>query len=231
MKLKHIRRIIFIITIINFVSTTFGQEIEIDGIYASSSSKKFKNSFGYGLRYNQYIKSKNRLSVSLSQYFYNTHYDDIYSSTIDGISKFIKEVKPNNQRIALKINYSFRLIDNPKSNFYLGPEISLNYFMICEQYDRIANGDISGGHFSSDYSVNNRPGIGFLIEFELKEIISKRISISLSIHPEITSFEEFPAMGSHDPWFIGWLNFNFGIRFNLIKDQCAQMPAGNNNGS
>ena len=213
------RRIIFIITIISFASTTFGQEIEIDGIYASSSSKKIKNSFGYGLKYHQYIKSKNRLSVSLSQYFYNTPYDDIYGSTADGVSKFIKEIEPNNQRIALKISYSFRLIDNPKSNFYFGPEIGLNYFKISEQYDRIANEYISGGHFSSDYSVNNRLGIGFLIEFELKEIISKRISISLSVHPEITSFEKFGVMGSHDPWGIGWLNFNFGIRFSLIKEQ------------
>jgi len=210
-------RIIFIIIIISFAYPTFGQEIEIDGIYASSSSKKMKNSFGYGLRYNQYIKSKNRLSLSFSQYFYNTPYDDIFSP--DGVSKTCKEIEPNNQRIALKVSYSFRLIDNPKSNFYFGPEIGLNYFKIREQYDVIASAYIIGGHYSSDYSVNNRLGIGFLIDFELKEIISKRISISLSVHPEITSFEKFGVMGSHDPWGIGWLNFNFGIRFSLIKEQ------------
>jgi len=212
------RRIIFIINIISFASTTFGQEIEIDGIYASSSSKKIKNSFGYGLKYHQYIKSKNRLSVSLSQYFYNTPYDDIYGSTADGVSKFIKEIEPNNQRIAIKISYSFRLIDNPKSNFYFGPEIGLNYFKISEQYDRIANGYISGGHYSSNYSVNNRLGFVFFLEFVLREIISKRISISLSTHPEITSFEKFGLVGGYDPPFIGWLNFNLGVKYNLTKE-------------
>ncbi len=59
--------------------------------------------------------------------------------------------------------------------------------------------------------------MGFLIEFELKEIISKRISISLSAHPEITNFRKCGLVGSYEPCLIGWMNFNFGIKYNLIK--------------
>jgi len=32
---------------------------------------------------------------------------------------------------------------------------------------------------------------------------------------EFTGFEKIGTMGSPDPYFIGWLNFKFGIRYNL----------------
>jgi hypothetical protein len=32
---------------------------------------------------------------------------------------------------------------------------------------------------------------------------------------EFTGFEKIGTMGSSDPYFIGWLNFKFGIRYNL----------------
>ena len=215
--MKQIFLTIVTIFLISLTDSIFGQEIELKGIYASSSSKKYNTNFGYGFGYNQYIKSKNRLGISLTQYFSNTPYDDIYGSTEDGISTYIKEVEPDNQRIAIKINYAFRLINNPKSRLYLGPEIGLNYFIVKEKYDRIANQYISGGSFTTSYHEINRIGIGFLFEFELREIIHKRISLHLSANPEITSFEKFGMMGGYDPYFIGWMNFNLGIRY-LIND-------------
>ncbi len=202
--------------ILNFVSSIYGQEIELNEIYANSSSKKYKTNVGYGIGYNKYIKEKNRFGISITHYFSKTPYDDIYSSSEDGVSIYIKQVEPNNQRIALNINYVFRLIDNPKSRLYFGPEIGLNYFIIKEQYDRIANGYISSGNFTSYELENNRIGIGFLFEFELKEVFHKRISTYLSVNPEITSFEQFGMMGGYDPYFIAWMNFNFGVRY-LIK--------------
>lgn len=197
---------------LTFITNIRCQEIELKAIYTSSTTKEFKNNIGYGLGYNHFI-NRNRIGISFSQVFYNTPYDDIYSSTEDGVSIYIKQVEPDNQRIALKINYVFRLIDNPKSRLYFGPEIGLNYFIIREQYDRIANGNISGGHFASNYKKNNKLGVGLLFEFELKEIIHKRISTYLSVNPEITSFEKFGMSGGYEPYFIGWMNFNLGVRY------------------
>ena len=112
-KKLQMKQIIIIIIIFNFISSISGQEIELKGIYANSSSKKYKTNVGYGVGYNQYIKEKNRFGLSISHYFFKTPYDDIYGSTEDGVSIYIKQVCPNNQRIALKFNYVFRLIDNP----------------------------------------------------------------------------------------------------------------------
>ncbi|MEA3494847.1 MAG: hypothetical protein U9R42_02310 [Bacteroidota bacterium] len=209
------KQIILIIMIFSFIGSIYGQEIELKGIYASSSSKKYNTNVGYSIGYNQFVKAKNRFGISVIQYFSKTPYDDIYGSGEDGVSTYIEQVDPNNQRIALRLNYVFRLIDNSKSRLYFGPEIGLNYFFINEQYERISNEYISGGNFSSDYTETNRIGIGFLLEFEIKEVINKKISTYLSVNPEITSFEKFGMNGGYDPYFIGWMNFNLGIRYLL----------------
>ncbi len=212
------KKIIFLFSFLLFISSLYGQDIEISGIFASSSSKMFKNSFGYTLGYSQIVKTKNKLGISFSQYSYGNTYDDIHNPDYDPSSLSITETDPNNKRYALKINYAFGLVNNPKSKLYLGPEIGLNYFRIKEQTERIANGDIEALKYSSNYTINNRLGIGFLLEFQLNEVISKRISTVLSVNPEITSFEKIGTTGSADHIFIGWLNFKLGVRYKLKKE-------------
>jgi len=212
------KKALFLFTILFTASSLFGQDIELGGIFASSSSRKFKSSFGYSLGYNKIVKTKNKLGVSLSYYSYGTTYDKIYHPSYDPSSLSITETDPDNKRLAFKLNYTFGLVNNPKSKMYLGPEIGLNYFRIKEQTERIANGQIESGNFNDNYWVNNRLGIGFVLEFQLEEVISKRISTVLSVNPEITGFEEFGAMGSTDPWFYGWMNFKLGIRYKLKNE-------------
>ena len=210
------KKILFLFSYLLLISPLYGQNIEISGIFASSS-KKFKHSFGYSLGYNQIVKTKNKLGISFSQYSYGATYDDIHTPEYDPSSLSITETDANNKRFALKLNYAFRLVNNPKSKLYLGPEIGLNYFRIMEYTERIANGRIKSANYTDDYWVNNRLGIGFLLEFQIDEVISKRISTVLSVNPEITSFEEFGATGSADPWFFGWLNFKLGVSYKLKK--------------
>ncbi len=200
------------------ISSLYGQDIELSGIFANSSSKSFKSSFGYSLGFNKIVKTKNKLGVTFSHYFYSANYDNIYTPNYDPSSLSITQTDANNKRLALRLNYAFRLVNNPKSKLYLGPEIGLNYFRIKEKTERIANGQIESGSFNDDYWLNNKLGIGFLLEFQLDEVISKRISTVLSVNPEIVGFEEFGAMGSADPWFIGWLNFKLGIRYKLKNE-------------
>jgi hypothetical protein len=212
------KKVLVSILFFSFISLTYGQEIELAGIFAGRSSKKFKNNFGYTVGYNQVVKQKNRLGFSFSQYFHNTAYDDIYHPEYDAVSLCIDEIVPRNKRYTIKTSYAFKLVNNPKSKLYFGPEIGLNYFIIKEQYVRIANGSIEGGNFNSNYTVNNRIGIGFLMEYQLEEVVTKRISTYLSVNPEFTSFEKIGTTGSPDPYFIGWLNFKFGIRYNLNNE-------------
>ena len=212
------KKFFFLLSFVFIISSLKGQDIEISGIFASSSSKLFKNSFGYSLGYNQIVKTKNKLGFSFSQYLYDATYDNIYHPEYDPSSLSITETDANNKRFALKLNYAFRLVNNPKSKIYLGPEIGLNYFRIKETTERIANNRIESANYSENYWFNNRLGIGFVLEFQLDEVISKRISTVFSLNPEITGFEGFGEMGSADPWFIGWLNFKLGVRYKLKNE-------------
>lgn len=212
------KKVLFLFSFVFIISSLKGQDIEISGIFASSSSKIYKNSFGYTLGYNRIVRTKNKLGISFTQYSYSTTYDDIRTPEYDPSSLSITETDANNKRFALKLNYAIGLVNNPKSKLYLGPEIGLNYFRIKENTERIANNRIESANYNEDYMVNNRLGIGFVLEFQLDEVISKGISTFLSVNPEITGFEEFGAMGSADPWFIGWLNFKLGVRYKLQNE-------------
>ncbi len=212
------KKIILLIALLVSITQLSGQEIELLTTYSGSSYNKFQNNIGYGFGYNHFIKSKNKFGFIVQHSFCNSNYSEIYGSSEDGISTYIKKVDPKNQRITIKVNYAFKVVSNPKSSLFIGPEIGINYFIISEQIHRLENENISARDYQSEYSKNNKIGFGFLIEFELKEIISKRISISLSVHPEITSFEKFKLDGGYNPYFIRWLNFNFGIKYNLKKD-------------
>jgi hypothetical protein len=212
------KKTLFLFSFLLIITSLFGQDIELSSIFAGSSSKKFKNSFGYSLGYSQIVKTKNKLGISFSQYSFGATYDNIYHPEYDPSSLSITETDANNKRFTLKLNYAFGLVNNPKSKLYLGPEIGLNYFRIKENTERIANGSIESANYTQDYWVNNRLGIGFVLEFQLDEVISKRISTVLSVNPEITGFEEFGAMGSADPWFYGWLNFKLGVRYKLKNE-------------
>jgi hypothetical protein len=211
------KKALLIILLFGYISLTYGQQIEFGGIFACSTSKKYADCFGYRVGYNQTVKSNNRLGFAFSEYFYTTAYDDIYPPEFEPSSLLIKQVDPNNKRYSLTVSYAFDLINNPKSKLYFGPEMGLNYFVIKEQYERIPNGDIDGGNFNSNNTFSNRIGIGFLMEFQLEEVMAKKISTYISINPEFTSFEKIGMMGSPYPYFIGWLNLNLGIRYTLNK--------------
>ena len=212
------KKTILLITILSSMAHLSAQEIELFANYSSSNYNKFQNSIGYGIGYHHIIKSKNKIGLSFQHSFCNTNYSEIYPSLEDGVSTYIEKVDPKNQRIAFKMNYAFKLVNNPKSSLFIGPELGINYFFINEHIQRFENELLNAGNYHWESSRTNKFGFGFLIEFELKEVITKGMSISSSIHPEITSFEKNGIDGSYLPYSIRWLNFNFGIKYKLKKD-------------
>jgi hypothetical protein len=214
------KKVILCILISTFSIVLSGQEIEVKGTYAASTFNKFQNTFGCGIGYNEFITPKGRLGASIEYSFYNVSYNNSYTSTAD-LSRYIQEIQPNNHKIAFKLNYSFNLLKRSKSLLFIGPEIGLSYFIINEEYEQtvITRLDsITRGHYSSSYTVNNRIGIGFLIEYEVKDLIYKRISASVSVHPELSGYESFGMKGSNNPVLIGWLNFNIGFKYSFAKE-------------
>lgn len=193
-----------------------GQEVDINGLYSSSSTKEFKNSIGIGLGYNYFV-NHNRIGIALSYLNYNTAYDDIYTSTTDGTSIIVKEINPNNNRMSINLNYAYRIIDNSNSIIWLGCTAGLNYFNMQGDYYQYDDNLQNKNYLTYDYKESNRIGIGLLIEYEITNIFSDRFSSSIKINPELTSFDDFASSGGHAPWLIGWINFSVGLKYRFDK--------------
>ena len=165
------KKLIVIITILSSITQLSGQEVGFYTTFSGSNYNKFQSNIGFGIEYNHFIKSKNKFGIAIQYSSCKLDYSDIYGSSTDGVSTFIKQIEPNNSRLSIKTNYAFKIINNPKSSLFLGPEIGINYFFINENVRRLESEYIEAAEYKSKYSVNNKIGLGFLIEFELKEII------------------------------------------------------------
>jgi hypothetical protein len=216
---QPMRPTIFIIVFVSCSLFLSGQEVEFNQAYTTGGAIKFKNNLGCGIGYNVFPTSKSRIGIFIDYSLNNIPYHDNYGSLAD-LSKTEEDVQPHNQQVALKIACSFNLLKCTKSLLYFGGEIGLSYFFINEKGEQTVTtrqGNVTSGNFSSNYTVSNRFGIGLLIEYELKDIICKRVSACVSMHPGITSYQSFGVMDSNDPIIIGWLNFNVGIKYSFAR--------------
>ena len=209
------KKALFLLGIFCISLNSLSQEIGIQVNYAGSSYNKFMRNWGYGLEYNDHITTKSRIGVLIQHSFCNTDYSEVYPDSDDGVSTIIRSTSPKNQRLAFKVNYAYKVVDHGIAGLYIGPEIGINYMIIKESVRRIENGSNSAANYTRDYSVNNRLSFGLLIEFELKEVIAKRISSYLSFHPEMISLTNGRMDGGNTPWMIRWMGFSFGFRYNL----------------
>jgi hypothetical protein len=206
------KRKILIITFTICSISLFSQQIELSGMYFGSSTNMFKNTFGYGISYNQ-LFTKSKLGIEISQCVNKTKYDDFYRSlsTADIIAE---DIRPNNHRIFFKLKYGLNIVHSQFSNIYIGPNVSLNYFDINEEY--YVYNPIIDTKYQRNFSQKSKIGTGFFIDFEFNEIIQKNISIFMSTNMERTNFKTpFVIDDSHYPWGITWLGIQLGIRYNL----------------
>ena len=150
-KEKNMRKLILTLLILGFVVTLSGQEIELLGHYSGSNYNIYQNNLGYGIGYYHITKSTNKIGFIFQHSFYNKGYSEIYPSSEDGISTYIVEIVPKNQRIALKMNYAFNTVKHANSSLFIGPEIGVNYFPINEQVMRYEHELISAANYQSEY--------------------------------------------------------------------------------
>ncbi len=194
---------------------SFGQQVAVNGVYSSGSAKEYSKAYGFGLGYELSVRTKRKISFTVGYSNYSGKYNDITNP--DGISYSIAIVEPSNIRLDLGLSYTVLLVNNQKSKIFLGPSLGLNYFFTNQSFNYLPSGDYPSFRKNRKEMFMNRIGLGLITEMEVNEVFSKRISLAFIIKPEITSFEEFYAMGSNYPWFIGWLNFNLGFRYKLTK--------------
>jgi len=212
------KKTVIILLVLSSLAQLKAQEIGFFTSYSGSSYNKYYVNTGIGIEYNQLVGQRNRWGLSAAYSRCKKDYDDIYGSTSDGVSTYIKQVSPNNQHLSFKLNYAYKLLNHPKSGLFLGPEIGIHYFFVDEHVNRLANENIEAAEYQSTYTERNKFGLGFLLEFELNEFISKQLSLYSGIHTEIVKYQRFGMVGGHEPSLIGWLNFHLGLKFTFQKN-------------
>ncbi|NOR87786.1 MAG: hypothetical protein GQ527_09270 [Bacteroidales bacterium] len=191
------------------------QEVKILGSYAHTNYyDKFENTFGYGIGYNYIKKSKNKLGLMFYHSFNHDQYQYTYISDAEGAS-YPRDVVVKNQRMTLSVYYAVNIIFNgKKSNFYIGPELGWNFFKINEERKETKTNDPTYyKEYHSLYGEMGKFGLGFILEYE--QLISNKISLSLSTHPEIILFSIPGLKGSDGPVIAPWIGFNLGVQYKL----------------
>jgi hypothetical protein len=211
------KKILLIITSLILFNQLTAQEITVSSIFSHSSYNKYQNNIGYEISYNQTINSKNRLGFSYSQSFNHTDYNYIFSSDADG-KDYYREVEPENQRLTFSVNYTFDILNSEKSNFFIGPKIGLNYFKISEFVVESQINVNENNEYNNNYWKINKIGIGFLLKYERK-IFSDKVFVFLSTVPEVIFLSKFGLTGGSVPVWIGVINFNLGLTFNLKNNK------------
>jgi len=194
-------------------ATIFAQEITVSAAYSHGSYDKFLNNFGYELGYNQYINARSRVGFTFSQSFYYTNYSYNFMSDSDG-KDYYREVKGENQRLTFSVNYGFDILNNTKSDLYIGPKLGLNYFKVNETGTERLSNESDEHEYKCYYWNTNRLGIGLLLEYDRK-VFSDNIYLFFSTEPEVVFYSNFGLMGSSDPTMVGFINVNLGLKINL----------------
>ena len=198
------------------------QQIKVFPIFSVSSYQKFHTSIGYGIGYDIVSKSKNKFGFTFSQSFNSTDYSYIFSSDADG-KDYYRDVKPKNKKLTFSTCYSFNIYNSPKSDFFIGPKIGINYFKINESIVERQVNESETQSYTNNYWENNKIGLGLSLEYE-RNVLSDKLSLSFSTEPELIFFTKFALKGSSDPPppIIGCLSFNLNVIFNLTKSKTTE---------
>ncbi len=210
------RKIFLIIIALTFCYQSNAQEIKLISTFSVSSYEHFHQNFGYGIGYDLVIQSKNKLGLTFYQSFNRTDYSYVFESDSDGKS-YYRDVSPKNQRLIFSINYSFWLAGTQKSKFFISPDIGLNSFRINETGTEKDNLETTITYpYKNDYWENFKPGIGLSFEYQ-RQIISDKILLSFSAHPELIIFSKFGLKGSNTSPINGFINFHLMLKYNMLK--------------
>jgi len=213
------KKFTLLISLSFFIIQTSGQEIDFNLSYSNSSLIKFKNAIGFDIGFSKITKKENKIGFLVSNSFNSFNYDWIRTDISDPRQYIIMDIKPDSYSLSLQGYYCYHIYKNDNAAVFLGPIINLNYFKIYESIHQLPSGTRTEMSYDENDWVNNKIGIGLLLEYEIRKVIKDCFDLTYSLNPMIGSFEHFPAMGSIDPWFYLSINFKIGLSYRFGINQ------------
>jgi hypothetical protein len=199
------------------------QIIELGGNFSTSNQAFYKNAYGVNIGYVQEFK-KQYIFVQYSNGFKNNTYSQVSRNMIEWTDENYDILKSDGTLSInrVKLGLAQKLISNNQYCISLGIVTSLNYAKFDESHVYIAFRESYPGTLFHEEKVEefkNRFGYGAFLDMELKQVLSKRISLFSRIE-----VEDIELMGKNRPIGIPFqkigytsLEFMLGVRYNLKK--------------
>lgn len=212
---KGLYKLVFTLSLMFLFSASIhAQEIEVSGIFGSSSSKEFSSNTGMSFGYYHFIHDS-RLGISFSYTSNKNEYNEITDSPNDPDLKYIARYKPNNKRSTVNLNYAYTLVDNERSKLFVGANLGLCNYSMAGTYNQLAMDTIPAGEFNYNFTQRNKLALGLLLDYELTNVIFKYFSTSIKIHPELLAYNSQILPGNNEAQIIKWMGFELALKYNF----------------
>jgi len=195
------------------------QSVEAGICFNSGNAEFYKNAFGLSLNYNYPVK-KSYLFAGVQGSYKNSSYAMIAKDLTDGSGYIMKQADGEMFHFMTRFGIARRIIDKEATGVSFGLYASYNFIRIDDQTHYFSF-DTPGNNYN-DFketirSDRNTYGGGCFLDFELKNVISKNLSLFSRTGFDIIRYD---GNLEGDPFFTPvLLNFGFsaGLRMSMHK--------------
>lgn len=198
----------------------YSQSLEVGTSFSSSNAAFYKNTPGVRIGFSYELK-RQFLFTEIYSSIKNNSYSEIEPDLSDGKGYIMYMAKGKFYANSIKLGIAQKLIDTKVFCISAGTYACLNYFYINENrhYFYYENETLGSDNITDlEKRYNNRPGIGGLIDLELKKLISNRISLYSRIGGDIIHFDGRILGNPFAVNKIASLNYTLGIKIKLTND-------------
>lgn len=216
-------RSLAVIAFLSFLTLpVHSQQLEISRSRGTGSFMTFSEWKGFSVGWNQKLKSGTKIGISFDYALKNKPYSWVYTAIDYNTGNMTEKIyvenrDPYNQRFAASIYAAWCALQSKKAAIYWGPVMSLNWMRIHEKTHRYANEWFVDADYYNLYTKKKRFGIGIFIEFEIREIIFERLSVSMRLHSETNGYGGLGSWNRSEPDVITWVGADLGLKWNFGK--------------
>lgn len=153
----------------------------------SSSSTQFRKPVGLYIGYTQPVSRILKIKLEGRAHYSFWNYDHIIFNTATSVGYYVYEVSPDNLWLSLSGSVNLKIISWGCLTLSMGPQISLNYFLIDERIHEIPTIYRPERTYQNEYNYLNRLGIGVNFESEINGLFGENISLVTSLTPQVVN--------------------------------------------
>lgn len=208
------RKLIYLAIFLLIGISCFAQEVEVCGSLNTSSEQRFQNALGIGLQYQHDISRKFKVGLGVHYNFNKAQFIDRPYIDAAPWTVILDKTNSDTKRFSIRLNIQGLLKDNEYVSLSLGPEISYNYLWGKDNMDRYS--DSNWSKWTRNNGLAKELGIGFISQMEIKDFVTKHLSLCFTIRPELLIGKRNIMTGIDAPVFSGSLSlteFQIGLKY------------------